>query len=348
MFTSSVETINFQALFLTVDIMSFGGSGSMKSLTLDRRAVDPRKRLLDRERSGSIDQLLYTGKKVSKLPEDFTVKIRPRNHDSEIMDLDLNVETKHSLEQLRLKEKPQLSKKAWNRLSNKRRARISTSGGDDSADGAPPQQGEEKGKPAVLQVPLIIEALDEEQKPQNPLMPLDHTRMSTMSADSGFDDPSQIDREGVTHGIAENCLTATTTDELHRHSSLPVQLRVPHGVGIFDSIRVGTKHHRKSMLLSDLCVVTVSVPTEIAQGQKGRGAVLKFRFSPYTQIEFLRIAILKVGIKPFIYESNLIYWPTKIYVYSSLKLGLYCSGSMRGMIYRYPYSQSCTCADIWR
>ena len=65
MFTSSVETINFQALFLTVDIMSFGGSGSMKSLTLDRRAVDPRKRLLDRERSGSIDQLLYTGKKVS-------------------------------------------------------------------------------------------------------------------------------------------------------------------------------------------------------------------------------------------------------------------------------------------
>ena len=159
----------------------------------------------------------------------------------------------------------------------------------------------------MLQVPLIIEALDEEQKPQNPIIPIDHTRMSTMSTDSGFDDPSQIDREGVTHGIAENCLTATTTDELHRHSSLPVHLRVPHGIGVFDSIRVGTKHHRKSMLLSDLCVVTVSVPTEVAQGQKGRGAVLKFRFSPYTQIEFLRIAILKVGMKPFIYESILIY-----------------------------------------
>ena len=277
--------------------MSFGGSGGVKSRTLDRRGDDPCKRLLDRERCGSIDQLLYTGKKVSKLPEDFTVKIRPRNLDSEIMDLDLDVETKHSLEQLHLKEKPQLSKKAWNRLSNKRRARISTSGGDDSADGAPPQQGKGdiKEKPAMLQVPLIIEALDEEQKPQNRLIPIDHTRMSTTSTDSGFDDPSQIDREGVTHGIAENCLTTTTTDELHRHSSLPVHLRVPHGV--FDSIRVGTKHHRKSMLLSDLCVVTVSVPTEIAQGQKGRGAVLKFRFSPYTQIEFLRIAILKVGIK---------------------------------------------------
>lgn len=288
--------------------MSFGGSGGVKSRTLDRRGDDPCKRLMDRERCASIDQLMYTGKKVSKLPEDFTVKIRPRNLDSEIMDLDLDV-TKHSLDQLRLKEKPQLSKKAWNRLSNKRRARISTSGGDDSADGAPPQQseGDIKEKPAVLQVPLIIEALDEEQKPQNPIIPIDHTRMSTMSTDSGFDDPSQIDREGVTHGIAENCLTATTTDELHRHSSLPVHLRVPHGIGVFDSIRVGTKHHRKSMLLSDLCVVTVSVPTEIAQGQKGRGAVLKFRFSPYTQIEFLRIAILKVGMKPFIYESILIY-----------------------------------------
>ena len=289
--------------------MSFGGSGGVKSRTLDRRGDDPCKRLMDRERCASIDQLLYTGKKVLKLPENFTVKIRPRNLDSEIMDLDLNVETKHSLDQLRLKEKPQLSKKAWNRLSNKRRARISTSGGDDSTDRAPPQQseGDIKEKPAVLQVPLIIEALDGEQKPQNPMIPIDHTRMSTMSTDSGFDDPSQIDREGVTHGIAENCLTATTTDELHRHSSLPVHLRVPHGIGIFDSIRVGTKHHRKSMLLSDLCVVTVSVPTEIAQGQKGRGAVLKFRFSPYTQIEFLRIAILKVGMNPFVYESIFIY-----------------------------------------
>ena len=117
--------------------MSFGGSGGVKSRTLDRRGDDPCKRLMDRERCASIDQLLYTGKKVLKLPENFTVKIRPRNLDSEIMDLDLDVETKHSLDQLRLKEKPQLSKKAWNRLSNKRRARISTSGGDDSTDRAP-------------------------------------------------------------------------------------------------------------------------------------------------------------------------------------------------------------------
>jgi len=49
------------------------------------------------------------------------------------------------------------------------------------------------------------------------------------------------------------------------------------------------------MLLSELCVVGVSIPAEMAQGQRGRGTVLKFRFSPYTQIEFLRVAILKVS-----------------------------------------------------
>ncbi len=54
--------------------------------------------------------------------------------------------------------------------------------------------------------------------------------------------------------------------------------------------------NRKSMLLSELCVVAVSIPADLAQGQKGCGTVLKFRFSPYTQIEFLRVAILKVGV----------------------------------------------------
>ena len=49
------------------------------------------------------------------------------------------------------------------------------------------------------------------------------------------------------------------------------------------------------MLLSELCVVTISVPADVAQAQKGKGAQLKFRFSPYTQIEFLRVAILKVS-----------------------------------------------------
>ena len=56
------------------------------------------------------------------------------------------------------------------------------------------------------------------------------------------------------------------------------------------------RHHRKSMLLSELCVVSVSLSAHVAQGQKGRGAVLKCRFSPYTQIEYLRVALLKVCV----------------------------------------------------
>lgn len=56
-------------------------------------------------------------------------------------------------------------------------------------------------------------------------------------------------------------------------------------------------HHsnnRNTVVLSELNVVTVNLPAHIATGQKGKGAVLKFRFSPYTKIEYLRIAILKV------------------------------------------------------
>lgn len=73
------------------------------------------------------------------------------------------------------------------------------------------------------------------------------------------------------------------------------RLQLPKNASGFDSLRIGTKHHRKSMLLSELCVVGVSLPADVAQGQKGRGCMLKCRFSPYTQIEHLRVAILKVS-----------------------------------------------------
>ena len=50
------------------------------------------------------------------------------------------------------------------------------------------------------------------------------------------------------------------------------------------------------MLLSDLYVMTVSLPADLASNQRGKGAILKFRFSPYTQIELLRVAMLKVSV----------------------------------------------------
>ena len=78
-------------------------------------------------------------------------------------------------------------------------------------------------------------------------------------------------------------------------AAVTARLQLPKNASGFDSMRIGTKHHRKSMLLSELCVVVVSLPADVAQGQKGRGCVLKCRFSPYTQIEYLRVALLKVG-----------------------------------------------------
>ncbi len=62
----------------------------------------------------------------------------------------------------------------------------------------------------------------------------------------------------------------------------------------YGSLQVDSVYNQRSMLLSEMCVVTVSVPADMAQTQKGRGAQLRFRFSPNTQIEWLRIAILKV------------------------------------------------------
>lgn len=90
------------------------------------------------------------------------------------------------------------------------------------------------------------------------------------------------------------------------------RLQLPKNASGFDSLRIGTKHHRKSMLLSELCVVGVSLPADVAQGQKGRGCMLKCRFSPYTQIEHLRVAILKVSsplcqLCPFAYHYCIVY-----------------------------------------
>ena len=58
------------------------------------------------------------------------------------------------------------------------------------------------------------------------------------------------------------------------------------------------------MLLSELCVVTVSVPASVTRTQRGKGGLLKFRFSPYTQIEFLRVAILKVCVCCSMHEGG--------------------------------------------
>jgi hypothetical protein len=108
-----------------------------------------------------------------------------------------------------------------------------------------------------------------------------------LSTDSGI--AIQEINDMATHGNStENSLTEMPQRD-HPSNGTHLSLRS------FDSLKYGTKRARESMLLSQLCVVSVVLPADIYQGQqKGRGAMLKFRFSPYTQIETLRVAILKV------------------------------------------------------
>ncbi|XP_064383914.1 uncharacterized protein LOC135332919 isoform X2 [Halichondria panicea] len=140
------------------------------------------------------------------------------------------------------------------------------------------------------------------------------TRRSVRSIDSGLGDldPGHSGRDSlVSEGdvlFHSQSLTSSPIDRQPMASSLSQQqlhvgrkmVNLKDG---FSSLRAGPKQrrgnhrqllaNRKSMLLSELCVVTVSIPGDVAQGQKGRGTSLKFRFSPYTLIEFLRVAILK-------------------------------------------------------
>ena len=131
--------------------------------------------MIDQARRSSIDDL-YIGKRVTELPEEaFMVKIGPRNWVNEVTDLDLEA-AKESLEQLRMPEKPKLSKKAWTRLSNKKRSRLpsapedltdSSSRGDsgkakkDSHEEKPTANGQLPGYQGTI--PVIKEDMSSDQ-----------------------------------------------------------------------------------------------------------------------------------------------------------------------------------------
>lgn len=338
--------------------MSVSGPSAAKQgidgfVTIDRRIIrnrsrtlqDRRSRSLSRDRSGSSDDL-YTGTRVSRVPEAFPIKIGPLNTVNEIIGLDID-EARQSVEHMNLGlvEKPALSKKAQSRLSRKKRhgedltekkpamrKRASSSPARDLIDGrtSPLANGgpssftpvptiRTSGTPSLLGSGGRDEQLAAYRTPtSHPVLPSllvpssNAERDSMVSTDSGLgdDQSSQNDRETVSPSLllmpsslgstTENLHTATTLD--HRLHSEPVGgslskafLRPSGAMTGFNSLRTAPRHHHKSMLLSELCVVTVASSAEIVQGQKGRGVLLKFRFSPYTQIEYLRVAILKVG-----------------------------------------------------
>lgn len=263
-------------------------------------------------RSGSQEEV-YTGTRVTEIPENFLVHIEPRKENEHLTDIDPN--SRGSSDSLLVEGKVELSETMRRRISRKGGRPGSKKGAkQDIVDGGD-KDTTDTGKNAVetLSKPvircenengyLVSSTLKQEHSLETQITSLlsdqpaskeeeegDETllRNSTASTDSGIAEASE--KELASHGTS----TENSPTEL---LSLRNQLTPPRNSS-FDTLRFRNKD-RDSMLLSQLCVIAVTLPADIIQGQKGKGAMLKFRFSPYTQIEALRVAILKVSNKVF-------------------------------------------------
>ena len=146
-------------------------------------------------------------------------------------------------------------------------------------------------------------------------------RNSTASTDSGI--AEENDRDLASHGISTE--NSPTEMSIRNHLAPPASLTSVGSKGSFDSFRFQTRDRRDSMLLSQLCVVAVTIPADIIRGQKGKGAMLKFRFSPYTQIEALRVAILKVCQLLWLNYLYILFQSLCLSAYLSIYLSVYLS-----------------------
>lgn len=262
-------------------------------------------------RSGSQEEV-YTGTLVTEIPENFLVHMEPRKESEQLTDIDPN--SKGSSDNLLVEGKVELSETLRRRISrkggrpgSKKNTKHDAPDGSESVDAGKSEpttkpvircenengyivssqkQSQENG-PMQLTIPVPnvkneqVSTITKEEEVEG-----DETllRNSTASTDSGIAEPSE--RELASHG--------TSTENSPTEMSARTHLLPPRN---FDMLRFRSKD-RDSMLLSQLCVVAVTLPADIHQGQqKGKGAMLKFRFSPYTQIEALRVAILKVRKK---------------------------------------------------
>ena len=260
-------------------------------------------------RSGSQEEV-YTGTLVTEIPENFLVHMEPRKESEQMTDIDPN--SKGSSDSLLVEGKVELSENMRRRISrkggrpgskkNNSSLKHDATDGSESVDAG---KSESTSKPVIKcenENGYIVSSQNLENGTTELTIPVpsvkneqvsttkeveeegDETvlRNSTASTDSGIAEPSE--RELASHG--------TSTENSPTEMSVRTHLLPPRN---FEMLRFRNKD-RDSMLLSQLCVVAVTLPADIHQGQqKGKGAILKFRFSPYTQIEALRVAILKVS-----------------------------------------------------
>ena len=149
----------------------------------------------------------------------------------------------------------------------------------------PPAVAEDKLRPVTINMEAVDGGHHLEQQNDNIADERNRIRTgSTYSVDSGL----EADKDG--NGTPGRSRANTDSHMARGHPLRPNTYSGHHS------------NNRNTVMLSEYYVVTVNLPAYIATGQKGKGAVLKFRFSPYTKIEYLRIAILKV-----VYISGFVY-----------------------------------------
>lgn len=239
-------------------------------------------------RTGSSDDIV--GRRVSEIPSEFPVHLM--NVDNNPSLVELNLESARASDststQLRLEAgKEVVSEGARRRLSKKKLGispQIVTHQADCEVEPTPIMAS---SVPVTLTTTFEPTSLGEGGEGVDG----HRGRISTLSTDSGLgeDHASHMERYST---------TSASLNDIRSHPlaihSMPRHITSDTLSLMNSSVAHRHVQDRHSMLLSDLCVVTISIAADLYQGQKGQGGALKFRFSPYTQIEYLRVAILKV------------------------------------------------------
>ena len=272
-----------------------------RSLPLTKRLSTKKKRDKNfsspAKKCGSVEEISFTGTQVSEIPDNFSILLDPITLTG-MVDMDLlkqNGMSDHIRRKVEGKVDP-------NTIKNKRLS-IRRPKDDECTDFSDKNGSELEdsalGTSLIVHTSKIEVNVEGDSNRDPPLTPsvdtlkemqlLHHNgiRTSTASTDSGIDH--------VTQGMStENFPTESGPARDANVTLTPSFKTLSPRPSPFDSPKYRMNSHRESMLLSQLCIVTVTVPAEVHQGHKGKGASLKFRFSPYTQIESLRLAILKV------------------------------------------------------
>ena len=284
--------------------VNFGSLERMNRRTPKRTKSSYRSKqpvLLNMKRSGSLENIC-TGTLVKEVPDEFLVHLDPKLINGQIMDIDgiLRMNGANTTIMRNLEGQVTPSRRAARRMSHKKRDVVSVSPDREPNEGT--DLGDDKLDNVVQHASqpnssVSISLQEEDGTTTKSLMDLPNNgayvgavntsvlRDSAISNDSGIG--NELSREiPITHGVS--------TENSPTDSSSSDRLLPPSTPSVRSNLTERHLKERPDSMLSQLCVMTVVLPANIHEGQKGKGAILKFRFSPHTLIETLRVAILKV------------------------------------------------------